>query len=244
MSLIDRLLGRAPTPSAPMGPPAPEPPLDEDLERWVAAAERVSASLGAGGRLAVAVLGESLVGERASWWFGYEPSREGLAELFVALGEDPAAAGELIAIEAGMVGRRPGRLSSATRTRWREVVDAALRDRGAAAVVPERDDVHREAEQVWRDAAGSVQSWRAVQLDPDRALRQVRWYPGCSTRTFIGYSDPLGLGTVQRAVEEHRYSAEEWQALQSAEEMSRRVVDPLAWRLSSLSYAVRAGLDD
>lgn len=241
MNLIGRLLRRSPSPAQPV---ATDPPLDDDLERWVATAERVSTSLGAGGRLAVAVLGEDLVGGPASPWFGYEPSREGLAELLAALGEDPAAAGELTVVEAAMVDRRLGRLSSDTRTRWRGVVAAALRDPDAATAIPGRNDVHRNAEQVWRVAAGSVQSWRAVQLDPDRALRQVRWYPGCSTRTLIGYSDPLGLGMVQRAVEEHRYSAEEWRALQPAAEMSGRVVDPLAWRLSCLSFAVQASHHD
>ncbi|GAA5106700.1 hypothetical protein GCM10023339_03950 [Alloalcanivorax gelatiniphagus] len=235
MSLLDRLLGRSADPPLPRQDP---PPVDDGLEAWVATAERVGAGLGAGGRAVVAVLGESLVHPPTSFWFGYEPTTSGLADLFSAVGETTDAAAELTTAEADLAGRRAGRLSEATRARWQAFVEQALGDPDAAALLPGRDDAHREAEQVWRTAAAGVQSWRAVQLDPHRALGQVRWYPGCATRTFIGYSDPLGLASVQRAVEEHRYSEDEWQALRPADELERRAVDPLAWRLSSLSYAI------
>lgn len=234
MSLLDRLLGRRSDPAAPAPPPVP---VDDGLEEWVAAAERACAGLGPAGRLVVAVLGESLVEPPSSPWFGHEPTHPGLADLLGALDEDPAAAGALAGAEAGLAGRRLGVLSDATRARWRSTVEAALRDPAATVVLPDRDPVHREAEHVWRTAAAGVQPWRGVQLDPDRALGQVRWYPGCATRTVIGYSDPLGLAAVQRSVEEHRYSAEEWQALLPADELSRREVDPVVWRLSSLAFA-------
>lgn len=237
MSLFDRLLGRSEAPR----PAADAPSVDDGLEKWVVTAMRTCADLGPGGRLAVAVLGESLAHPPASPWLGHEPTAPGLADLLAALGEDPAAAAALTAAETGLAGRRLGVLTDATRESWRAMVDAVLRDPGATTVLPERDELHREAEQVWRTAAAAVQPWRAVQLDPDRALRQVRWYPGCATRTLIGYSDPLNLATVQRAVEEHRFTDTEWQALVPAEELDRRGTDPLAWRLSSLSYALESG---
>jgi hypothetical protein len=236
VSLIDRLLRRRSDTSA----PAPEPaPVDDGLEEWVAAAEQACAGLGPAGRLVVAVLGESLVEPPSSPWCGHEPTERGLADLLAALDEDPAAAGAITRAEGGLAGRRLGVLSDATRAHWRSTVEAALLDPAATVALPKRDAVHREAERVWRAAAAGVQSWRTVQLTPDRALGQVRWYPGCPTRTFIGYSDPLGLASVQRSVEEHRYSAEEWRALLPAE-LSRRAVDPVAWRLSSLAFAVES----
>lgn len=235
MSLLDRLLGR--TSDKPM-PPAVPPPVDDGLEQWVGTAVRTCADLGPSGRLVVAVLGESLVNPPSSPWFGYEPTRSGLADLLAAVGEDPAAAATLTAAETGLAGRRLGVLTDATRTSWRATVDAVLRDPAATIALPERDEHHREAEEVWRTAAAGVQPWRAVQLDPGRALGQVRWYPGCDTRAFIGYADPLGLATVERSVREHRPSEEEWKALKPADELVRREVDPLAWRLSSLAFAV------
>ncbi|MCY7402985.1 MAG: hypothetical protein LH477_18905 [Nocardioides sp.] len=218
--------------------PDPTRFTDDALERWVAAAEEVCSRLGPGGRAAIAVLGESLVDATASPWFGYEPSARDLAALLGALDEDPAAGDELVAIEAGMVARRLGNLSDPSRTRWLEVAEAAVQDPCAQAALPERVESHREAERVWREAAAAVQDWRAVALDPDLALRQVRWYPGTPTRTFIGYADPLNLRMVQRAVEEHRFSREEWDALQPVAEMLENLVDPLSWRLSSLAFAV------
>lgn len=238
MSLLDRLLGRSPDRRSPAAAP---PPVDEGLEQWVDSAVRTSVDLGPAGRLVVAVLGESLLRPPSSPWFGHEPTAAGLADLFAALGEDPSAAEALTAAEAGLAGRRLGVLSDGTREHWRVKVQAVLRDPAATSALPERGEAHREAEQVWRAAAAGVQSWRAVQLDPDRALGQVRWYPGCDTRTLIGYSDPLGLGTVERAVTEHRYSDEEWRALRPAEELDRRGVDPLEWRLSSLVFAAGTG---
>lgn len=239
MSLLDRLLGR--TSDKPM-PSAVPPPVDDGLEQWVGTAVRTCADLGPSGRLVVAVLGESLVNPPSSPWFGYEPTRSGLADLLAAVGEDPAAAATLTAAETSLTGRRLGVLSEATRQHWRTTVEAVLHDPAATAELPERDELHREAERVWRAAAAGVQPWRAVQLDPDRALGQVRWYPGCDTRAFIGYADPLGLATVERSVREHRPSEEEWQALVPVEELERRDLDPLAWRLSSLAYA--AGRED
>lgn len=239
MSLFDRLLGR----SAGRRPSARQvagSAVDDDLERWVTTAGGLSERLGPGGRLTVALLGESLLEGPPSPWFGYEPSAAGMEELLSALGEDPAAAAELTGSEVAMTGRRLGEPSPASRERWRAVLDAALRDPAVRDLLPERDAAHLEAEAVWRSAAASVQPWRAVQLHPDAALRQVRWYPGCATRTHLGYSDPLGLAAVERAVEEHRFSADEWQALRPADEASRRAVDPLAWRLSSLRFAVEA----
>lgn len=238
MSLLDRLLGRSSDPAMPASAP---PPVDDGLEQWVVTAVQTCADLGLAGRLVVAVLGESLVHPPSSPWFGHEPTSSGLADLLAALGEDPGAAGALAAAESGLAGRRIGVLSDATRERWRATVEAVLLDPAATTALPERDELHREAEQVWRTAAGGVQSWRAVQLDPDRALGQVRWYPGCDTRTFIGYSDPLGLAMVQRAVREHRSTDAEWQALRPAEEVVDREVDPLTWRLSSLAFAAGRG---
>lgn len=238
MSLLDRLLGR--TPDKPL-PPAVAPPVDEGLEQWVLTAERACADLGPAGRLVVAVLGESLADPPTSPWFGYEPTTSGLAELLDAVGEGPAVAERLTAAETALVGRRVGVLSDATRERWRATVQEVLSDVSATTALPERDEHHREAEEVWRTAAAGVQPWRSVQLDPDRALGQVRWYPGCPTRTFIGYSDPLGLAAVERAVREHRPSDEEWQALAPVEDLDRRHPDPLAWRLSSLAHAAGRG---
>lgn len=238
MSLLDRLLGR--TSDKPMAPAVP-PPVDDGLEQWVVTAVRTCADLGPAGRLVVAVLGESLVHPPSSPWFGYEPTGSGLAELLAAVGEDSAAAATLTAAETGLAGRRLGVLTDATRETWRATVEAVLRDPSASAALPERDEHHREAEEVWRRAAAGVQPWRAVQLDPDRALGQVRWYPGCGTRTLIGYSDPLRVASVQRAVEEHRFSEEEWKALQPADELVRREVDPLVWRLSSLAFVAGRG---
>ncbi|MCF6376049.1 hypothetical protein L2K70_00350 [Nocardioides KLBMP 9356] len=238
MSLLDRLLGRS---SDPPPPAADPPPVDDGLEQWVVTALQACADLGPAGRLVVAVLGESLADPPSSPWFGHEPTASGLADLLGALGEDPARTEPLLAAEAGLAGRRLGVLSDSTRESWRATVQAVLRDPAAIAALPERDQRHREAEQVWRTAAARVQPWRAVQLDPDRALGQVRWYPGCDTRTFIGYSDPLGLAAVQRSVQEHRFSDEEWQALVPVEELHRHAVHPLAWRLSSLAFAARGG---
>lgn len=239
MSLLHRLLGGS---SGPQQSTTDAPVVDDGLERWVVTAEQACAGLGPAGRLVVALLGESLADPPTSFWFGYEPSSDGLADLLRAVGEDPAAAVTLTAAETELAGRRLGVLSDDTRQRWRQTVDAALLDPAASAALPQRDELHREAEVVWRTAAAGVQSWRAVQLDPDRALGQVRWYPGCRTRTLVGYADPLGLAAVERSAREHRPSAEEWQALLPAEEIGRRDVDPLAWRLSSLAFvAARAG---
>lgn len=238
MSLVDRLLGRS---SEPPRPAVDAPPVDDGLEQWVVIAEQACADLGPAGRLVVTVLGESLAEPPTSFWFGHEPSGPGLADLLGALGEDPAAAARLTEAEAALAGRRRGVLSDTTRQRWREVVDAALRDPAAATLLPERDELHREAEQVWRTAAAGVQAWRAVQLDPDRALGQVRWYPGCRTRTFVGYSDPLNLASVERSVREHRPSEEEWRALAPVEDLERRDLDPLTWRLSSLAFVAGVG---
>ena len=235
MSLLDRLLGRATDPPLPASPPGA---VDPDLERWVETATVLSEGLGANGRLVVALLGESLTNGTASPWFGHEPTGTGLGDLLHAVGESRGAAEGLLAVEAGLAGRRPGTLSEPARTSWSARFEAAVHDAAERGTLPGRDDAHREAEQVWRTAAAGVQPWRAVQLDPDRALRQLRWYPGCPTRTSVGYSDPLGLAMVQRAVEEHRFSDEEWQAVGTADEVIRREVDPLAWRISSLSYAV------
>lgn len=235
MSLLDRLRGRRSDPATPAPQP---PPVDDGLDRWVDAAEHECAGLGPAGRVVVAVLGESLLHPPTSPWFGHEPTTDGLARLLSAVGEDPAAAAPLAAAESPLAGRRTGVPSAAALARWRAVVDAALGDPAASAALPDRDDVHLEAERVWRVAAAAVQPWRAVQLDPDRALGQVRWFPGCTTRASIGYADPLGVASVQRAVEEHRFSEEEWQALLPAADLAGRTVDPLAWRLSSLTFAV------
>jgi hypothetical protein len=235
VSLIDRLLGR--TTDRPL-PPSPPVAVDPDLEQWVETATALSDGMGVNGRLVVALLGESLAGGTASPWFGHEPHETGLGDLLDAVGESRDAADGLLAIESGLASRRPGALTETTRTAWRSRVEAAVRDAAEHGTLPGRDAAHLEAEQVWRAASAAVQPWRAVQLDPDGALGQIRWYPGCTTRTVIGYADPLGLAMVQRAVQEHRYSDEEWQALGPADELVRREVDPLVWRISSLSYVV------
>lgn len=221
-------------------PATPEPAVTVDaaLARWVDASLRLADDLGPGGRLVLAVLGESLVDGRPSCWFGYEPTRDGLAALLAALGEDPGAADALCELELGMAGRRLGAVPEGARERWTAFVAGAVRDPAATSLLPARDRAHLDAEEVWRRAAASVQPWRTVQLDPDGALGQVRWYPGCPTRTSIGYSDPLGLSSVQRAVREHRCSREEHQALLPASALEDLEVDPLTWRLSSLSFAV------
>lgn len=236
MSALDRLLRRFRKDTDADPAAAAEREVDGALERWVVFAEDAYARSGPSGRLVVSLLGESLVEDRPSPWFGYEPLHAPLAGLLAALDEDPDGLTDLLAVEAGLAGRRLGALSESTRARWRELVLSALAN-AHAAELPERDETHREAERVWREAASAVQDWRAVQLDPDGALRQLRWYPGCPTRTRIGYSDPLNLAMVQRAVEEHRYTPEEWRALEAAAELLDRPVDPLTWRLSSLARA-------
>lgn len=236
MSLFARLLRRPPRPAS----PAPTVLVDDALEAWVDAALRLAGRVGPGGRMVLAALGESLVDGRPSHWFGHEPTTDGLAPLLKAVGDDAAVAKEVCELEADMSGRRLGVVSEGTRARWSAFATDAARDPEAASLLPERGPLHLAAEEVWRLAAASVQPWRAVRLDPDRALGQVRWYPGCPTRAFVGYSDPLNLAAVQRAVREHRGTDEEWQALLPAQEVADQEVDPLAWRLSSLAFAVSA----
>lgn len=233
MSFLDRLLGRSAGADARTGSGP-----DALVERWALGADDVAAGLGPGGRFVVAVLGESLAGGQVSPWLGHEPGRADLAAVLSAVGEEPWAADILADLEAPLASGRPGSVSSETRARWHDLLVATARD--ATDLLPDRDPLHLEAEQVWRTAARGVQEWRADQLDPDAALRQVRWFPGCATRTSVGYADPLGLATVRRAVEEHRWSEEEWQALEPAVVVAGRSVDPLVWRLSSLSFAARA----
>ena len=235
--IVTRLLRRR---ASPPSSRAPSVTVDDALESWVDSALGLAGRLGSGGRLVLAALGETLVDGGPSYWFGYEPTTDGLAALLTAVGEDPAVAREVCEREVDMAGRRLGVVSEDSRARWSAFVADAVRDPEAAALLPERDPLHREAEDVWRRAAASVQPWRAVQLAPDRALGQVRWYPGCPTRAFVGYSDPLNLAAVQRAVREQRGTDEEWQALLPAQEVADQEVDPLAWRLSSLAFAVSA----
>lgn len=237
-SLLGRLLGRPRT----VQPAEPSvPPVDDVLERWVDTAVGLMDGMGPDGRLVLALLGDALVDGTGPWWFGYEPSSAGLSDLLAALGEDPTAAHVLVDAEAALRGRRAGRLSEEAHARWCAVAAAAVRDPSLAdALVAQRDrdPVHREAETLWRAAARTQPPWRATRLDPDRALRQLRWYPGCPTRTHIGYSDPLGLAAAARSVSEHRWSAEEEAGLRLARQASDRGVDPLVWRLSCLRFAI------
>lgn len=234
MSLLSRLVRRR---SGRPAAPAPPAPVDDALEAWVDEVLRLSGQVGPGGRLVMAVLGKSLADGRPSYWFGYEPTQDGLARLLAALGEDPVVAREVREREVDMAGRRLGAISERSRARWSAFIVDAVGDPGAARLLPARDEVHLVAEEVWRCAA-ATQSWRGVQLDPGDALGQVRWYPGCPTRAYIGYADPLNLSSVQRALHEHRGTDEEWQALRRAQDVVDREVDPLAWRLSSLAFAV------
>src|SRR6476469_3950496 len=132
--------------------PAPSTPVDDALEHWVDASPRLADDLGAGGRLLLAVLGESLTGGRASSWFGHEPTRVGLQALLVALDEDPGAADGLCDLELGLADRRLGAVSEVSRARWSAFATEAVRDPAAARVLPGRDPLHREAEEVWRRA--------------------------------------------------------------------------------------------
>ena len=212
--------------------------VDADLAGWAETAGRLDDRLGLGGRLLVAVLGESLATSSTSYWFGYEPQRAGLDAVLTALGEDARSLDELLAVEQGMVGRRLGVLGIEARERWRRHLVKVATEARSSLTLPERTQEHLAAESAWRDAAAAVQRRRVVQLAPDRALRQVRWYPGCPTRTLIGYADPLGLATVQRAVSEHDYSAAEDHALRVAASVPEGPVDPTAWRLSSLRFSL------
>lgn len=232
-----RLFRRGARSTAAPFPDPPTVPVDDDVEAWVEVATGLMDRLGAPGGLVVALLGEALVDDHRPWWFGHEPSGSGLGDLLRAVGEEPDAADALLAAEATLVGRRVGRPSDAARVRWRASVTAAVSNPALADLLPARDPVHEEAERVWRAAAATQQPWRATRLDPGRALRQVRWFPGCETRTLIGYADPLGLASAQRSVSEHRWSAEEDAGLRPAAEIGDRSVDPLAWRLSALRFA-------
>lgn len=233
-----RLFGRS---RRPRTQAAVVPPTDPDLVRWVDTARTVSTRLGVGGRLAVALLGESLLRDEPAPWFGYEPTAQGAADLLAALGEEPASLEPLLAVEHGMVSRRLGSMPSDVRAHWRDTVAAAAAEARASWDAPPRTPEHLEAEAVWREAASAIQGGRAVRLQPDRALVQLRWYPGCATRTHIGYADPLDLATVQRAVQEHRWTQSEWDAVDRASAAASVAVDPVGWRLSAMTFAVQDG---
>ena len=213
-------------------------PVDQDLVAWVSLAGRVADRLGPGGSLAVALLGETLARGRPAYWFGYEPDEAGLRQLMRALHEPDDWVGDLVSLESRMAGRRVGEVPAQLRAEWQGRLAAAATAAREAGVLPPRDAAHLAAEAAWRQAAAEIDPGRANRLDPASALAQIRWYPGCSTRTFIGYSDPLNLSTVYRIVREHHGSAVERQALARASDVADAPVDATSWRLSSLRFAM------
>lgn len=222
--------------------PESDPAGEELLGGWARSALTVRDALSTSpGRLAVSLLGESVATGRTSSWFGHEPDAAALADLLVALGEPSAAARpaaeELAAAEQGFRDRRPVVVPDPLARTWRDLLAGDL-DSARAQSLPQRAEPHREAERVWRAAAAAVSPRRSTQLTPDLALTQLRWFPGCRTRTGHGYSDPLNLGHTTRSAQEHLSSGPELEALDPAWAVSSRGVDPLDWRLSCLAYAV------
>lgn len=211
--------------------------VDDDLVAWAVVAADLAGRLRPAGAFAVALLGESLTRPRPSAWFGYEPDDAGLAALLSRLGEDDVDVAGLLAAEVPLAGRHLGRVPDEVADAWRRRLSDAAQRVVAEGSLPDRSPVHRHAATVW-DAAASVASEPPmVRLRPSVALSQLRWFPGVATRTFIGYSDPLDLSTVERATGEAGTTAAQREAQAAARRVVEERVDPLEWRLSSLAYA-------
>lgn len=221
----------------PRGTVAEAAPIDPDLVAWADIAARVADGLEPRGAFAVALLGESLTRPRPTPWFGYAPSADGLADVLAALGEGEVDTTSLLAAEEPLRGRHlgsvPGPLADEWRRRLTESADAAE----GAGPLPVRAADHLRAEEVWTAAAPVASRSPLPVLDPDAALCQLRWCPGEVTRTFVGYSDPLHLATVQRATTEAGLTREQRDAQAMAHEVVESPSDALAWRLSSLAHA-------
>ena len=176
--------------------------VDADLVAWAGVAAGVADRLRPAGAFAVALLGESLTRPRPSAWFGYEPDEAGLAALLARLGEDDVDVAGLLAAEVPLAGRHLGVVPDELADAWRQRLSDAARQVVAEGSLPDRSPAHQHAATVW-DAAASVASEPPmVRLHPSVALSQLRWFPGVATRTFVGYSDPLDLATVERATGE------------------------------------------
>lgn len=211
--------------------------VDDDLVAWAVVAADVADRLRPAGAFAVALLGESLTRPRPSAWFGYEPDEAGLVGLLSRLGEDDVDVARLLAAEAPLSGRHLGVVPDEVADAWRQRLSDAARQAVAAGPLPDRSPAHLHAATVWDAAASAASEPPMVRLDPSVALSQLRWFPGVATRTFIGYSDPLNLSTVERATDEAGASAAQREAQAAARRVFEERVDPLRWRLSSLAYA-------
>lgn len=221
------------------GGPGVDPvlPADPDLPGWAETATELADRLGPAGSFVVTLLGESLTRPRPTSWFGYAPDAEGLDQLLSSLGETGVDAAALLEAEISLRGRHLGSVPAEVASAWRSrLSESATRVRGAG-VLPERDSVHVSAEEIWIAAARQASAPPMVLLDPLWALSQVRWFPGVATRTFVGYSDPLNLSTVQRSTLEAGLTRAQHDALAQAQQVVDRPVDPLRWRLSCLAFA-------
>ena len=213
------------------------PPTDPDLVAWADLAAQVADGLGPRGSFAVALLGESLTRPRPTPWFGYAPDADGLRGLFAALGEGDVDTASLLGAEEPLRGRHLGSVPAALATQWRQRLSESAARVVGEAPLPGRVGDHVRAEEIWSVAAPVASRPPLPVLDPEAALSQLRWYPGVRTRTFVGYSDPLNLATVQRATTEAGLTSAEHDAQAAAQVAVEGPSDALAWRLSSLAHA-------
>ena len=211
--------------------------MDPDLPLWAETAADLADRLGPAGSFVVSLLGESLTRPRPTLWFGYAPDGEGLEELLCALGEPGVDTAALLQAEISCRGRHLGSVPEELASAWRSrLSDSATRVQ-SAGLLPTRDSAHVSAEEVWVASARQASAPPLVLLDPHWALSQARWFPGVATRTFIGYSDPLNLSTVQRSAGEAGLTMARHDALAQAQQVVDREVDPLRWRLSCVAFA-------
>jgi len=177
----------------------------------------------------------------ASPWLGYAPDAGGWADLVERLGEDRGLGAGVIAVEAPFREHPPVAVPDDVHRAFVERTATDLAEARAAGHGLVRSPEHLRAEEVWRRAAAQISPGRAHQLHVERALGQVRWFPGTEVRTRISYSDPLDLAHVSRSVMEVPGSAEEWEATKAAYAVFDWGVDPLEWRLSSLAHVLETG---